>query len=71
MRTPVKVGDRFGRLVVIGGTQHYKAGPHSRQNYAVMCHCDCGRDKLVVLSALRWGGTRSCGCLADEARRRR
>lgn len=47
------VGQRFGRLVVVqelGGRR-------------VLCHCDCGNDKIVNKSHLLHGEIRSCGCL--------
>ena len=38
---------------------------------AWLCRCDCGNMKLVLSGALRDEDTRSCGCLDDEARRKR
>ena len=50
----VNVGDRFGRLTVVGKT----GGP---KNTLVLC--DCGTAKAVYASNLRRGRTTSCGCL--------
>jgi len=57
------VGERFGRLVVIGQaeTLRYKQW---------RCRCDCGNETVVSTQLLRMGergGTRSCGCLRQEA----
>jgi hypothetical protein len=58
------VGQRFGRLVVIG-----EAGKiNSRKSYH--CLCDCGGKKTATSSALRNDGTMSCGCLRAENNRR-
>lgn len=54
------VGKRFGRLTVLN-----KARPVLVQRYRV--RCDCGTIKIVSQTNLRPdGGTRSCGCLAEE-----
>lgn len=28
--------------------------------------CDCGNEKILQAASVKWGGTRSCGCLAHE-----
>lgn len=33
-----------------------------------LCVCKCGKTTYVSQSNLRWGGVKSCGCLATEAR---
>jgi len=56
------VGQRFGRLVVIknmGETANGKA--------VWECLCDCGNITKVRSTSLLSGGTRSCGCLRNEA----
>jgi hypothetical protein len=53
-------GGRFGRLVVKG-----RADRNGRP--AWHCHCDCGKQCVVVGEDLRSGKTRSCGCLRAEA----
>jgi hypothetical protein len=58
-------GQRFGRLVVI----EY-AGSHVSKNNSRTtmwkCKCDCGNIKDVSSVNLRYGTTRSCGCLHKE-----
>ncbi len=51
-------GTRFGKLV----TQE----DAPRSTLPVPCVCDCGKEKSIVLSSLRMGNTRSCGCLLGE-----
>lgn len=55
-----EIGNRYGRLVVIGDAP--AAGCRRR---AVM-RCDCGTEKVIALEKVRYGNTRSCGCLARE-----
>lgn len=53
-------GERYGRLVAVRRVN----GSPPRW----LCRCDCGTEKAVRLKDLRRnGGTKSCGCLADEA----
>ena len=54
-------GQQFGRLSVIRPTD-------ARKNGEVLweCLCDCGNTVRVVGSALKRGGSRSCGCLRKE-----
>lgn len=57
------VGKRFGRLVVAEETSERTS------NGAVkyLCRCDCGNTKVVTGTSLRYGKTKSCGCLAAES----
>ena len=53
-------GNRFGKLVAIE-----RIG--NRNGQALwLCKCDCGKYTDVPGSALRSGGTKSCGCLHGE-----
>lgn len=54
-------GQRFGRLVVI------EYVPFGKRR----CRCDCGKEIVVMLSCLRNGNTKSCGCLSADATRER
>lgn len=56
----VTIGERFGRLVVVGETANVK------RRTRVTCICDCGSTIEVTLSSLRSGNTKSCGCLNKE-----
>jgi len=58
-----KVGIRYGRLIVISRADNTKQGD-SRW----LCLCDCGKTITTKGRNLKTGGTKSCGCLADENR---
>lgn len=62
----IQIGDRFGRLTVLGAADKTAQG---RRQWS--CVCDCGATKTVQTSALRSGGTRSCGCLSRELKANR
>lgn len=63
--TNIKYGDltgkRFGRLKVVG-----PAEPHTFPSGQIAkqwrCHCDCGKDAIVLQRSLTSGHTKSCGC---------
>lgn len=62
--TTFKVGDRYGRLVIVA-----EAGRQSNGSRAALCRCDCGAETTVRFSRLATGSTKSCGCLAAETHR--
>jgi hypothetical protein len=49
----IQPGERFGKWVVIryAGNKQYK------------CRCDCGTERNVLGEMLKYGNSRSCGCL--------
>lgn len=51
-------GVRFGRLLAI---KHVDNGDW-------FCRCDCGAEVVTRIRNLRYGTTKSCGCLASERR---
>ena len=66
----VRPGRRFGRLEVLReGEPYYWRGRFSRRRW--ICACDCGRESLVREDRLKYGATRSCGCLHDDVARAR
>lgn len=57
-------GQKFGRLEVVGID-------HKRGNcYYWKCICDCGNTKVIEGTCIRFGRTKSCGCLKQESDRR-
>lgn len=53
-------GKRYGRLTA-------KAFHHQKgKNTFWLCACDCGGEKVVRISSLNNGSTKSCGCLHRE-----
>lgn len=57
-----KVGDRFGRLVIMERAPRH---PFYRGAYW-RCRCDCGKFTVVHGTNLRHGATKSCGCLRQD-----
>lgn len=55
-------GQKFGRLTVL------KRVENKGNQTCWLCHCSCGREKVVTGKNLRKGNTKSCGCLQIEAR---
>ena len=60
-KSPIKLGDKYGRLTVVGMN---RTGPRLR----VQCRCDCGTTKTVYSFHLTRKGhkTVSCGCRKVE-----
>lgn len=60
------VGQRFGRLTVLGEAERYR--PNTRGSLRRwLCRCDCGAERVVFQNALTSGVTVSCGCYNKEA----
>lgn len=65
-RPPViKIGDRFGRLEVIGRSD-FVPFPYIEAGSLWCVRCDCGGEKIVAARNLSSGNTRSCGCLQRQ-----
>lgn len=56
------IGKRFGRLTII---DFVHAEPPYR-GWLWVCRCDCGKTKTLMVSDVKQGKIRSCGCLHDE-----
>jgi hypothetical protein len=56
------VGERFGRLTVVGLAGQYRSGTK-----VYLCRCDCGGEARTSLNHLRRGDVKSCGCLRAES----
>lgn len=58
----IKAGDffmkKFGRLIVLN--------KNCDRNGYWLCKCECGNQKEIYLYSLKYGKTKSCGCLAIE-----
>lgn len=57
---------RFGKLVVEEMLYGYKTFPNSKPR--TYCKCDCGNTKIILVSNLKKGITKSCGCLEKSSR---
>lgn len=66
---PVSIGDRYGRLTIVALAQSdlwvSQSGVRKLRR-KVVCLCDCGSERTVLLSSLRSGNTKGCGCVAVE-----
>ncbi len=60
------IGQKFGKWTVVG-----HAGVARDRHIQWICLCDCGRKKIVSSTSLRFGSSRSCGCLIVESARKR
>lgn len=67
---PITIGERFTRWLVVGEGVPRTNGAGHRQRM-LLCRCDCGVEKNLLPGSLRYGSTRSCGCLQKEVCSRR
>ena len=64
------LGLRFGRLQVIA--LHPERRRYGNATFPLWhCRCDCGEERIVFGGNLRRGFSKSCGCAAREATRKR
>jgi len=56
----LQLGKRFGRLTLV--KYLYKKNGHKY----FLCKCDCGNEKVIRGDSLKYGNTKSCGCIAIE-----
>lgn len=62
--TPDNVGKKYWNMTVIAIVPRtMKNGSHT---YAWRCRCDCGNERLVAPAKLKFGHTKSCGCMKIE-----
>lgn len=67
-QVPIHPGDRFGKLTVLGVPFRVKYGTKNRS--CVVCQCDCGQVRVIVLDSLGERGSKSCGCDNSEISQR-
>lgn len=58
-------GQKFGKLTVIEKLPHYK-----RNRTYYRCLCECGNETILPSGSLGENGTKSCGCLVAELKRK-
>lgn len=58
---PLNMGDRYGRLVIIGTAEPFVAKSHRVARYVLQC--DCGGIRVARQDVIRRGDCNSCGCL--------
>jgi hypothetical protein len=54
------IGQKFGRLTVIRRADSKSKDPRW------LCKCECGAEKIVRSSCLRYGEAKSCGCISKQ-----
>lgn len=54
-------GSRFGRWTVL---EDFITTPKGENKWR--CRCDCGTERYVLERSLKYGGSKSCGCLTRE-----
>ena len=64
-RIPITPGDRFSRLVITRELP-VKVFPSGKPVRVFECICDCGNVRNILITALRSGVTKSCGCYQKE-----
>lgn len=65
LRKPAPIGQKFGMLTILEDANDIAS------SRAVMCKCDCGNTKIIRLSNIVLGGTRSCSCQTQKFIRQR
>lgn len=55
------IGQKFGRLTVIGKADYY-ISPKGQQQMQWLCECVCGKKLVVRATNLKSGNSKSCGC---------
>ena len=58
------IGQKIGKLEVIGYYNHWyeRTAGGERMRHFYICHCECGRNKVVRRDQLRNKIIKSCGC---------
>jgi hypothetical protein len=54
-------GQKYGKLTIIKEIE-----PDGNENRRVLCSCECGNHKNILLFNIRRGATTSCGCHHKE-----
>lgn len=59
------IGKIYGRWTVLGGVRK-QCENRPKSSKQILCKCECGTKRWVVVSALRNGHSSSCGCKSKE-----
>lgn len=68
IKSPIVLGQRFGRLVIVEIIPGQKRAGSPSVERRARCQCDCGQTTTSQVRHLRSGESGSCGCLAREMR---
>lgn len=58
------IGETFGKWTVLKD-----AGKDKHGKSIVLCKCECGTRRKVLITRLKYGHSRSCGCVVKAMRR--
>lgn len=64
-RSPIKIGEVFGKLTVIK-LAGYRTDSRGKRSRYWLCQCECGSKITVRHDYLKNGDTKSCGCLTSK-----
>lgn len=59
-------GQKFNRFTVIEHSGFYINPNTNRRTSKWKCKCDCGNIKIILGASLKYGSSKSCGCLLKE-----
>ena len=59
-------GRRFNRWTVIKRAGTYFAPSRDGTTPTYLCRCDCGTERVVIGRNIKYGFSKSCGCLRRE-----
>lgn len=57
------IGKKYGKLTIVAD-----GGRDSHRRQLVVCKCDCGKEHVAMLTNIKRGNTKTCGCSAIEYR---
>lgn len=69
-RLPVPIGNKYGRLLILGEAPERLTPSNGRARRYCYCLCDCGKNVEVLLPDVKGGHTVSCGCSWYESIRK-
>ena len=59
------IGQKFGMLTVMERVEDY-VSPKGQHHVQYLCKCECGNEKIVSAPCLKYGRTKSCGCIQGK-----
>ena len=60
------VGLRFGKLIVVSYSHKVKNRNKNGYSHYYNCKCDCGNNHVAERNSIKFGNTKSCGCIKTE-----
>lgn len=60
---------KYGMLTFVRDAEPSKFSTATKKNRCALWRCDCGKEKVIPVTYVRNGQSRSCGCAAQKAMR--